>query len=195
MSGPDVHQTPRIVIYGDFNCPFSALASVQARRLERRGNVRIDWCAVDHDPSIPSSGAAITGALQSDGERELDQVRDLLADDEAERLRRPPLRPNTWLVTGAYAACPEQSRPLLRETLFAMCWHHGEDLGDPQVVRRLCGERADHETASGWREEWTGLPESVVPTMVLPDGSVSVGLNVLGCLIELIEAPRDIRAS
>jgi 2-hydroxychromene-2-carboxylate isomerase len=47
----------KVIIYGDFNCPYSYLASQRADRLARGGIARVDWRAVEHD-----HGLALTGA-------------------------------------------------------------------------------------------------------------------------------------
>src|SRR5438309_11493539 len=52
----------KLVIYGDFNCPFSALASDRAARLEATGRVVVEWRAVEHDPSIPAEGRPVDRA-------------------------------------------------------------------------------------------------------------------------------------
>ena len=45
-----------LVVFGDFNCPFSALASVRVTQLEESGVARVTWRAVEHDPDIPEQG-------------------------------------------------------------------------------------------------------------------------------------------
>jgi hypothetical protein len=42
-----------LAVYGDFNCPFSALATARATVLEARGLAVIEGRAVEHDPAIP----------------------------------------------------------------------------------------------------------------------------------------------
>ena len=39
-----------VIVYGDFNCPYSYLASQRADRVIREGMARIAWRAVEHDP-------------------------------------------------------------------------------------------------------------------------------------------------
>ena len=51
----------RLTIYGDFNCPFSALASVRADVLLAAGAYEIDWRAVQHDTAIPTAGEPVEG--------------------------------------------------------------------------------------------------------------------------------------
>ena len=89
-------------------------------------------------------------------ERELSHIRDLLTDGEPDALRVPPKRVNTSLVTQAYAAKPPLVRAMLREQVFATYWQDGEDLTDPAIVRRLCGDGDDplvvaRGAKSGWR--------------------------------------------
>ena len=44
-----------VIIYGDFNCQYSYLASQRAALLIRAG-VAVDWRAVQHDRDLPVSG-------------------------------------------------------------------------------------------------------------------------------------------
>lgn len=169
----------RLVMYGDFNCPYSALASRRAATLEQRGELTVDWRSVEHDPSIPLAGELMTGHRRQGLERELSQIRDLLTDGEPDALRVPPKRVNTSLVTQAYAAKPPLVRAMLREQVFATYWQDGEDLTDPAIVRRLCGDGDDPLVAARWREEWLALPRPIVPILVMPDGYVSRGLGAL----------------
>ncbi len=177
----------RLVIYGDFNCPFSAVASSRAATLARRG-IGIDWRAVDHDPSIRRGGEPMTAAAREAIAEELAQIRGLLLADEEDQLRVPSRRVNTWLVCRGFAGCPPEGRVDVREALFDAYWRDDLDLGDNQVVRRFCGERRDHATASRWREEWAALPSPLVPVMVLPDGDVLPGLEALDRLSDLLHA-------
>jgi hypothetical protein len=183
-------ETVRLIIYGDFNCPFSALASARAENLEIRGRAEIDWRAVEHDVAIPSAGEDLTNVDREGFERELSQIRGLLLEDEADRLRMPDKRINTRLATAAYAANTESLRPVFREQLFAAYWTRGEDL-IPEVLERFgCGRR-DERTTARWRAEWLALPKPIVPMMVLPDGRVSRGLGSLARLIQMVGEPGD----
>ena len=62
-----------VVIYGDFNCPYSYLASQRADRLIRGGMARIDWRAVEHDRALAVTGTR-AGADSAGWERELAEV-------------------------------------------------------------------------------------------------------------------------
>ena len=175
------HEVVHLVIYGDFNCPFSALASARATDLEARGLAEVEWRAVEHDPAIPVAGEPVTVQRRGEFERELAQIRSLLVDGEIDRLRVPNNRANTGLATAAYAATPKHAQSKLREQLFESYWTRGDDLG-AELIERLVGSRRNEETAVAWRIAWLALPDPIVPTMVLPDGYVSRGLGALNRL-------------
>ena len=180
-------QPVELIVYGDFNCPFSALASARVSRLERIGAVRVDWRAVEHAPDLPPAGIEIAGELASEIQRELEQIRGLLSVDEPDRLTLPARQPNTRLVTAAYAATPVADRPAVRDRLFAAHWSEGADLTEEATLARLGATTIDTATAARWREEWENLTDPIVPVMVLPDGYVSRGLGALARLAKLAD--------
>lgn len=184
-----VDQPERLVVYGDFNCPFSALASARVATLEGRGLAEVDWRGVVHDPSIAVGGEVVTPSRHDDFERELDQVRGLLRAGEPDRLRVPRMRANTRLATESYAASGSDERSEVRERLFAAYWSAGLDVNDADVVEAIARDRRDEATAARWQEEWHALPQPIVPVMVLPDGYVSRGLGALARLARLIDDP------
>ncbi len=175
-----------LIVYGDFNCPFSALASARISHLERLGAVQVDWRAVEHAPDIPLEGVELTGELRTALEGELDQIRSLLIADEPDRLTLPSRQPNTGLATAAFAATPVADRPSMRERLFAAQWNEGADLTDQTTLALLGATTTDAATAARWHEEWAAITEPIVPVMVLPDGYVSRGLGALARLAELV---------
>ena len=177
----------RLLLYGDFNCPFSALASARVGNLERRGIAKVEWRAVQHDTTIPPSGELIPDSRRRDFTRELDQIRSLLVEGEPDRLRLPERRANTQLANEAYATAPLPLRAAVREEFFSAYWADGSDLNDERVVDRIAGRLRDSHTAEGWRRQWMALPRPTVPTMVLPDGYISRGLGALARLALLLE--------
>lgn len=185
-------QPVELIVYGDFNCPFSALASARASRLERIGAFRVDWRAVEHAPNLPPAGIEIAGELASELQRELEQIRGLLSVDEPDRLSLPARQPNTRLATAAFAATPIADRPAVRDRLFAAHWSEGADLTEEATLARLGATTIDMATAARWREEWENLTDPIVPVMVLPDGYVSRGL---GALARLTKLARDTNTS
>lgn len=73
---PTSHTAPEpkhLVLYGDFNCPWSYLASRRAALLATDG-VTVDWRAVEHDlrrPSRLSDGTVRLNCLREEMERVL----------------------------------------------------------------------------------------------------------------------------
>ena len=175
-----------LIIYGDFNCPFSALASFRAECLERAGVVRVDWRAVEHDPDVPGGGEPVRGSLVAELDRELEQVHGLLLSCEHLELRRPRLRSNTAAAVEIYAGAEPRFRAAMRAELFRRFWVAGEDLGDDGVLDAVGINRAT-DTALRWRREWFELGSTVVPTMRLSDGYVSRGLGALSRLADLLD--------
>lgn len=178
--------TITLTIYGDFNCPYSCLASLRADRLLETGGADIDWRAVQHDPTIGASGQTVTGELATDIERELAQIRGLLVADEHLVLRPPARRPNTALVSRAFAGMTGDDAHRFRNRLFTALWCDGHDLGDPGAIHRLTGGHdPDPARAARWQQEWSSLEQPVTPTLVLPDGYISRGLGALARLADL----------
>ncbi len=184
--GSETQDPVRLLVYGDFNCPFSALASARAADLEQRGLAEIDWRGVEHDPAIPLAGEIIVESRRNVYERELADIRDLLVAGEPDRLQLPPTRSNTRIATETYAAAPPHERPCLRERLFSAYWGDGSDLTDAGVVAILGGSGRDERHAGEWHDEWMALPRPIVPVMVLADGYVSRGLGALARLAQLM---------
>ena len=176
----------RLIIYGDFNCPFSALASVRADVLLASGGFEIDWRAVQHDPAIPAAGETIEGEVAAELADEVATIVDLSDHDVRLRLVVPPVRSNTAASCAAFAAAGNV-RDRLRRRLFAAVWAEGSNLGDPAVLDRVGANGRDAVTSIRWQTQFRALPRPVTPTLVLPDGYVSRGLGALARLAELAE--------
>lgn len=77
---PRAEQSPathrRLTIYGDFNCPYSYLASMPVDGRTERGLAVVDWRAVEHDDSLPGIGAPTEPELAR-WRKELDEVAQL----------------------------------------------------------------------------------------------------------------------
>jgi hypothetical protein len=175
------------VIYGDFNCPFSALASSRADRLVRAGTATVDWRAVEHDPDIPPPGIDVVGDVAVEIDREIDQVRELVAAGEPFELHRPAVRSNTHAAVDAYAAAEPGRRAALRAELFDACWRRGETLDAGLLAGLGCEPSpSSSEVVATWRDEWLGTGRPIVPLMVLPDGYVSRGLGALSRQADLL---------
>ena len=51
----------KLVLYGDFNCPYSYLASTRVDVLLERQIAEVEWRAVEHDPAIRSPANSSPG--------------------------------------------------------------------------------------------------------------------------------------
>ena len=175
-----------LVIYGDFNCPYSCLASARAKALAERGIAAVEWRAVEHDQSIPAPSEPVDGDLAEMLDREVAEVRSLLGTGEAFPMRRPPIRPNSAAAVAAFAAAPRERSSEVRQRLFGALWFDGRDIGDRAVLDDLgANAELDAPRVAMWREGWLALERRVVPMLVLPDGYVSRGLGALRRLADL----------
>ena len=177
----------QLTIYGDFNCPFSALASVRADLLLAAGASVIDWRAVQHDTEIPPAGEPVEGETADMLAEEVAQILELSERDVRLHLGVPTVRPNTAAASAAFAGAGADA-DRLRRRLFAALWVEGRNLGDPAELARLEAVERDVALAGRWQAEFDALPRPVTPTLVLPDGYVSRGLGALARLAELAAA-------
>jgi predicted DsbA family dithiol-disulfide isomerase len=187
---------PSVVIYGDFNCPFSAVASARADRLSAAGRLRVDWRCVEHDRTIGPNETSLTPEQKSGFRAELDQVEELLAPGEPNRFRVPSRRLNTRDLNHIYVATPPAHRPGLRAALYDAYWFDDRDLTSDRVISEIIERvtarepgRDDRTPADGgentvaaWQREWEDLPQPIVPTMIIDHGYVSRGLGALARL-------------
>ena len=111
-----------IVIYGDFNCPYSYLASLRSDLFSAAG-VEIDWRAVEHASSLPVMGQRLDDAGQRKIADELDSVRQLLTPEEAFAAATPSTLPNTAAANAGYAeAVGSEVGDDVRRLLFDAYW-------------------------------------------------------------------------
>jgi 2-hydroxychromene-2-carboxylate isomerase len=172
-----------LTIYGDFNCPFSALASTRADALLALGH-QIEWRAIQHDTTIPEAGEPVDGDTAAALAAEIATVLELSEHDLRLHLVVPPVRSNTAVASAAFAAAGSDAHRL-RGRLFAAIWAEGRNLGDPVELRRLDADGRAVARSRRWQDEFEALPRPITPTLVLPDGYVSRGLGALARLAEL----------
>ncbi|HLT10579.1 MAG TPA: DsbA family protein [Micromonosporaceae bacterium] len=185
-----------LVIYADFNCPWSYLASRRIDALAAAG-VEADWRAVEADPRLPVTGQRLTADGRAALQQELSAVAGLLLPGEELPSRLPDLIPKTEAAVSGYAeAYGAGVGADVRRLLFAAYWLEGADIGDPNVLRtRLAGPiLRGHSTADplreagfavsvnrgpittsawrrvrAWRDEWNRLGRPALPVL-LADG-------------------------
>jgi predicted DsbA family dithiol-disulfide isomerase len=180
-----------LIVYGDFNCPYSCLASALSDRLIQLGRAKVEWRAVEHDPTIPIPSPPVDGEAAAMFDRELNEVRAQPGAGEQFPIRRPTVRSNTSAAIATFAATRDHEKDALRRRLFAAYWYEGWDIADPAALKSLAPSctSSDAQVANSWREAWRGLGRTTVPMLVLPDGYVSRGLGALARLAALVLTP------
>jgi 2-hydroxychromene-2-carboxylate isomerase len=154
----------RVLIYGDFNCPYSYLASQRADLLSRAGAVAVDWRAVEHDRCLPLTGSR-SDADRAVWERELAEVASLALPGEHVPAYPPAVIGNTQAAVAAYAeSVSDGVADELRRRLFTAIWAQGLHLSSAYEVRRLI-------TAVMWPEEdiTDRLASPDIPSLLLHD--------------------------
>jgi hypothetical protein len=104
----------RLTIYGDFNCPFSALASVRADVLRTAGTHEVDWRAVQHDTAIPIAGEPVEGDTAAGWAAEVTTILDRSEHDVRLHLVVPPVRSDTKAASAAFAGAGDDADRLRR---------------------------------------------------------------------------------
>lgn len=125
-----------VIVYGDFNCPYSYLASQRVDALMQLG-VEVDWRAVEHDPGLAVTGTP-SEADRAAWERELAEVAALARADEDAPIAPPPVVSNTGAAVAAYAeAVSDGIADELRRRLFEAIWVQGRHLSSAYALRPL----------------------------------------------------------
>ena len=163
-----------VIVYGDFNCPYSYLASQRADLLGRAG-VAVDWRAVEHDRGLPVTGSR-PDCDRAGWERELAEVASLALPGEHAPAGPPALISNTGAAVAAYAeAVTDGVADELRRRLFRAIWAQGLHLSSADEVRRLI-------TAVMWPQEdiTDRLASPDIPSLLLRDTDLARIVRRLG---------------
>ena len=126
-----------LILYGDFNCPYSYLASQRVDELARLGGAKVEWRAVEHDPALALTGTP-SGLDPERWQHELAELALIAEEDEQVPGAAPSLISNTGAAVAAYAeAVTDGVQDDLRRSLFAEIWLHRRHLSGSAGVRRL----------------------------------------------------------
>ncbi len=137
-------------IYADFTDPWAYLASRRLDRLAEAGAEVPDWRAVAHRHGLPQVTLRLDAVAQANRQAELDRVRELLGPDEELPGRAPALLPHPDAPVAAYAeAYAHGYGPQVRRLLFEAYWVEGQDIGDPEVLRRLLPRVVQRDIVTG----------------------------------------------
>ena len=127
----------RLIIYGDFNCPYSYLASQRADQLARAGTALAEWRPVEHDLRLAVTGTR-SEADRAVWEGELAEVAALALPGEHAPQAPPPVVSNTGAAVAAYAeAVSDGIADELRRRLFGAIWTEHRHMSTAFEVRRL----------------------------------------------------------
>jgi hypothetical protein len=204
---------PPVVVYGDFTCPYSFLASQRADALAAAGLAAVQWRAVEHDRGVAPSGRlghtdpewwrAVTevAALARPGETVPAQPPVVVsngstfAPSRMSRDEAPSPTTNTHAAVYLYACASASDRPLVRRRLFEAVWIDGLPVGSAEDLLALLGGQAVHSAPSGspwlrlgqWRAQWQQVCGRRLPAVVRPaDGVVVTGVDALAYLAGLL---------
>lgn len=190
--------TGGIVLYGDFNCPWSYLASRRAAVLEAAG-VAVDWRAVEHDPWRPRRFADSSTRFACVRE-EMDRVLAALLPGEQLPFALAGFVPHTLPAVSGYAEAYRAGvGPAVRRLLFRAFWMHGMDLGAAETVRTLLADTVRSGASPselvrewgyavdisggpltttawrlvrGWADGWRDTEKEIVPTLVVDEATL-----------------------
>jgi len=204
-----------VVVYGDFNCPYSYLACLRVDILVAAG-IDVEWRAVEHAPGLPVTGRRLDAAGGAQVEAELNAVRELLTAGER-------------LPTGALTSLPKTDAAIagyseafgvgaahdVRRLLFNAYWARGLDIGSPEVLRALLAPAlkgsdseafslrqsgyavsanrgpitaAAYHRVNAWRDDWRRAQTQTTPTLVAK-GVTFAGVEALDQLARTVRAP------
>lgn len=203
--GTDVTSVDPVIVYGDFNCPWSYLAFRRAAVLAAAGAV-IDWRAVEHAPWLrtrTADGSLRVAALQE----EIERVLSLLLPGEEYPYDLAGFVPTTKAAVAAYAEATAAGVPdVVRRVLFEGFWMHGIDIGNARLLRALLADElrgsespceavrdwgysvdvtGGHLSNTAWRstrawdQAWSATGKEVVPALVLPGQRVLHGVDAV----------------
>jgi hypothetical protein len=195
----------RLVVYGDFNCPWSYLAARRATLLEAAG-VAVDWRAVEHQPWRPRRFSDSSERFD-DLRAELTEVRAQLLPEEHLEDSLAGFVPFTKAAVNGYAeAYGAGVAPQVRQLLFDAFWNHGMDVGNARLVRTLLSDAIRGGTSASdtlrrwgyavdvtggpittmgwrlvkqWREEWREDGRGTVPVVYADGGAPLFGRDAV----------------
>jgi len=127
----------QLIVYGDFNCPYSYLASQRVDELARLGQAEVEWRAVERDPALALTGTP--SILDPERwQRELAGLALIADEDEQAPGAAPSVISNTGAAVAAYAeAVTDGVQDDLRRSLFSEIWVNRRHLSSPYGVRQL----------------------------------------------------------
>jgi hypothetical protein len=170
----------QLIVYGDFNCPYSYLASQRMDAVVRAGLAEMEWRAVEHDPRLALTGTPSSLDSQT-WQRELAEVADRALPDDQPPAAVPRLISNTSAAVAAYAeAVTDGVQDELRRRLFQEIWVRQRHLSSPYEVRRLVRDLM-YPPEPEPQAKWLAAPD--LPAPALHNVRLDVLPRLSGCTI------------
>ena len=127
----------KVIVFGDFNSLHCYLASQRADRLVREGKADVEWCAVEHRPRLPVTGAKPPPG-SAGAQDDLAEAAQLALPGEQLPAGQPSVISNTRAAVSAYAeAIADGIQDTLRVRLFESIWTQGRNMSSADDVRRV----------------------------------------------------------
>ncbi len=124
---------PRERLFVDLTSPWAYLA-----HLRWGTDPSVAWAAVQRPTTIPRTGLLVPGPERERLRAELAQVRAAARPDEELPADVPPVLPHPRTVAAAYAEAEDLGvAQQVRDLLLRAYWLRGQDIGSPEVLRRL----------------------------------------------------------
>lgn len=153
-----------VIVYGDFNCPYSYLANARVNALADAGLTDVEFRAVEHQRGLPVTGEP-TAADGDRWRRRLAEGAALALPGEPVPARVPAVLPNTRAAVSAYAeSLTDGIDREMRDRLFDAIWVQGRNLSRAYEVRRIITDLMYPR-----RPVWEYLSSPGLPTPVSGD--------------------------
>jgi hypothetical protein len=128
----------KVIVFGDFNSLHCYLASQRADRLVREGKADVEWCAVEHRPRLPVTGAKPPPPGSVGAQDDLAEAAQLALSGEQLPAGPPSVMSNTRAAVSAYAeSIADGIQDRLRVRLFESIWTEGRNMSSADDVRRV----------------------------------------------------------
>ncbi len=126
-----------LIVYGDFNCPYSYLASQRVDALVRRDGTAVEWRAVEHGPGLSMLGTP-SAVRRHAWARDLAAAASLALPSERPASEPPPEVSNTMAAVSAYAeAVTDGIQDDVRRALFDAVWVRRRNISSAYEVRAV----------------------------------------------------------
>lgn len=125
-------------LFVDLTSPWAYLAHLRLDRVDVDHGSTPRWCVFQPETGRPVAGLRTPGPEQDRVREELEAVRALALDGEELPDEVPRTLPHPRTVAAAYAEGVDLGRgPEVRAALLHAYWVEGQDIGDPEVLRRI----------------------------------------------------------